>query len=263
MASKLASAILGIFLCVLLVIWALDKWEDEIHYNKVQDDHFFQVTNRDLSIFFFQNPGILEYTGKVPYFNSAEVPIILAPHFADVDADAPVSLLYRYQVWKRLLYGKLAKEPIYVFRFVEFLNENCMWLPSNWAAAPHEYVTLISSMEQNSETDLSKLSYKELPYEVRVAFQGWRSYTLDWDDIRSIDPTGIELEKFLVEHKEYLRPLWINFERESTPHYLKSFSPAGKFIGKDPHQKISEDELTAFLKMGLFNSQQSQSHLYK
>ncbi len=233
--SKYTWTFLVLFLLALAVIWSVTRWERVLVKEEVAEDLFYQVTNREFSLFLWQNP---EFMRSNAHLSEAYLPdfhtndnVHVIPEFADNYVSAPPVILYRYHVWKRLIGTPIAPHSIAKQNFVIFLNKNPEWLPEFWKAAPTRYKKMLSDLPDNIDT---------LPLDVQMAFQGWWNYTYEWDKIERIFPSERELEQFLKRYPHYGRSYWRNL----IPHYL---------LNEIEERPISELDLSPFLKVGLFN----------
>lgn len=242
-----------IFLVISALFWGLGIWQNKITRDK-RSHPFFDVTNRQFSLFLWQNPGFMkssaEYLiGYLPHFHQNE-PNDLFPDQADKYVSAPAEVIFRYHVWRRLLWDSLAPRPIKVKEFNEFLEQNMQWLPRFWPQAPKPYSQLVQRIQDtHSRKDLSELPLQVLPYEVRLAFQGWKNFVFEWNDILNVSPTRKELAEFLLKHKNYGYSYWRNI----LPGYLDSFKEGIDNGGKDSNDPVEDKELAVFLKIAYYN----------
>jgi len=213
---------------------------------------FLQVTNREISLFLWQNPEYMRINAKqkngyLPAFKYLDkITIDLAQ--ADQFATAPPDLLFRYHTWKRLLSGEFTSTPIPKKEFLSFLSYAQEWQPPFWVDAPAGYKKLVEGLEENPIQDLATLSQEILPVDVRIAFQGWQNYFADGEAINTFLPTQEQLRQFLASHPNYARNYWRNIVQERTPNYLRSLKPSGNNEGLIPGS-----ELTSFLRVAIFN----------
>ncbi len=189
-----------LFLLVLLVLWGVGIWMRSPP--KEQPSRFFQVTNREFSLFLWQNPEFA--TEEVlPHFQGRHVD----PDLADFYVSTPAEVLFRFHVWNRILkQHSLAPQEISKEAFAEFLEQNPMWEPHYWREAPEGYP-------------------EKLPFDVKLAFQGWTNMTKQWSEIESAEAKDLDL--FLKEHSQYQRPYWQNI----VPGYLDTQIPSFFKIG--------------------------------
>lgn len=204
---------------------------------------FLQVTNRDFSLFLWQNPEFMRINAKeksnyLPGFKYLDkVTIDLA--YADQYVVVPPEVLFRYHVWDRLVKKEFIETPIQMNEFKDFLSYAEEWQPSYWPGAPQDYVKLVKNLADRKDEDLSLLTYQELPLDVRIAFQGWKNYFKDGETINTLSVSSSELQGFLAKHPHYARNYWQNI----LPNYLK---------GKDV-EAISGNDLAPFLRAALYN----------
>ncbi len=256
-SSKALWVFLALFLFVLAALWTIQEWQKEILSKKQFTTPFLQVTNRDFSLFLWQNPEFMCYNGKRRFgrcsYSNAEVNIQLIPEFADEYVAVPPEVIFRYHTWKRLLGDTLAPRSIHPGEFHIFLLKNPEWTPRYWKKAPQAYRAFLKTLSELQMDDLQTLPFATLPKEVRLAFQGWRNVTKEWINIESIHPTGQEMQQFLELHPTYNRNYWRNILMKSKPGYLKNFpfGPDPRMINKN--EVLTADEFSHFLKVGFYN----------
>lgn len=220
--------------------------EKEIVYGSTP---FLQVTNRQFSLFLWQNPEFMRSNlkGSRHYLTAWEKGITVDPSQAENWVDAPDEALFMYHVWQRLLGDYYYPRKIMQDEFVEFLKSDSQWLPQYWPKATDAYRTLIKWIEEGSNFfDLKELSYQELPLEVRQAFVGWKNYTKESEAINQIRPTYRQVWTFVDYYPNFKRPFWINLVRHDRPDYLLPVSAKGNSL-------IPESEMDGLLQMGLYN----------
>lgn len=208
---------------------------------------FLQVTNRQMSLFLWQNPSHMRVhaknkNGYLPAFEYVDR-VGLNPEYADDYAIAPPELLFLYHTWNRLLGNSFISRPIPAKEFQVFLNENSEWQPRNWQLAPPEYITFTQKLDQDLKADLSLEPLSALPLEVRQAFIGWKNYFFEGNAINNFSATYTQLNILLKVFPHYARPYWRNIY---SLNYLKSQNV-------EPSQKIPPDELSSALRAALFN----------
>lgn len=238
--------VLGIF----VVVWIVQN----SFRNKLQEqyvnDPFLQVTNRDMSLFLWQNPVYMRVNAKskmgyLPGFQYLDK-VNIEPGFAEQYVQAPPELLFLYHTWARLLKSSIAPRPISAPEFIEFLNYAEEWQPKNWQQAPKVYVEFIQNLTPEYAQDLQN----SLPLDVRLAFQGWKNFFKEGEQINANNPTYGQMQAFLSWFPNYSRHYWRNIANIS---YLQTLT-FGKFQ-KD--EKIPKDELEPFLKAAFYNAQQA------
>lgn len=234
-----------------IVFWGGASWYNQKLGRVFRDSPFLQVTNRELSLFLWENPEFMrinakQKTGYLPAFKYVDkVTIELAQ--ADEYANAPPELLFRYHTWERLLSKEFTPRPIPKEDFQDFLSYAEEWQPTYWPGAPREYTEMVEELPNSSVQDLSTLSQQALPMPVRMAFQGWQNFFKDGEAINTFKPTYSQLRDFLTTHPHYARNFWRNIVQENTPNYLKSLNTA-----KD-EGVVPNEELTSFLRVALYN----------
>lgn len=233
----LATATLGL-------IWGMANWYTGKINLVLKDSPFLQVTNRDLSLFLWQNPEFMRVNAKekgnyLPGFQYQDK-VTLDLAYADQYAAAPPEVIFRYHTWNRLLKKEFVERPIKLKDFRDFLSYADEWHPNYWPDAPKGYVDFIKNLPESKIEDLSTLSYQEFPLDVRMAFQGWQNYFIDGEAINTISVTYQQLNEFLSNHPNYARNYWQNI----VPSYLKSANGEGA---------VPPDEMAPFLRVALFN----------
>lgn len=208
---------------------------------------FLQVTNREMSLFLWQNPQhmrvhVKHKNGYLPAFDYAEK-IGLNPQYADEYAIAPPELFFQYHTWKRLLGDAVLNRPIPADEFRTFLTAVPEWAPEYWKKAPASYITFVNALSEESKANLSTLSAEIMPLEVRQAFVGWRNYFFEGNQINALQPSVQLLEQLLSLSPHYARNYWCNIVGDS---YLKSGDYSKEGL-------VKSSELSSFLRVALFN----------
>lgn len=206
---------------------------------------FYQVTNRDMSLFLWQNQAFLQKKDPsdkryLPAFDTHEG-VALETDLADQLVIGPPELLFRYHTWVRQVKNEFSNTPIPVDEFLKFLAYAKEWLPANWPQAPEGYQKLVPSLPQRTTTDLSTLSYADLPLDVRLAYQGWQNHFVHGLEIERAEYTNPDVMKFLLAHPHYARNFWRNIY----PDYLKSLATN--------KGSIPDKELPSFFRQALYN----------
>jgi len=237
----------------LSVFWGLGNWYSDKINLLFRESPFLQVTNRDISLFLWQNPEYMRVNAKekgnyLPAFKYIDK-VTIDVAYSDQYASAPPELLFRYHTWNRLLKEEFTERPISVGNFLDFLSYAEEWQPNYWPDAPKEYIQLVESLSTTKVDDLSKLSINELPLEVRIAFQGWGNYFNEGEAINSIELSQKQLKDFLNSHPHYARNYWQNILKDAIPNYLKS-TEAGL---QSDEMRVSSNELSSFLKVAIYN----------
>ena len=217
---------------------------------------FFQVTNRQLSVFQWQNPQYFRVGSSSDLYVKAQGAARV--ELADKLTTAPQEMLFLYHTWDRLLSGYVMTRPIPMDEFMEFLDYAKEWAPANWPGGPEDYKQWIAGMKATEGDslhafrmeNLQSMSLKELPKEVRNAFIGWKNRFREADRINDLSVTVDQMRVFLGKYPNYARNNWRNIY----PNYLETL------MDKDADEgaKIADGELEPFLKAAFFNYQQSQ-----
>lgn len=244
---------LWLFLAAALsaIFWGGSTWYNAKLGTLFRASPFLQVTNREMSLFLWENPEFMrinakQKSGYLPAFKYADkVTIDVAD--ADQLVVAPPELIFRYHTWNRLVrneftYGSIPKKD-----FQNFLSYAEEWHPDYWPGATQEYMKMVDGLSTSKVEDLSTLSQQALPQPVRMAFQGWKNYFLDGEAINTFKPTFGQVRQFLSTHPHYARNYWRNIVEEHHPNYLKDLD-AGK-----EDEAIPKEHLAPFLRVALFN----------
>lgn len=223
-----------IVLLASVLIWLLTLWYGHVMDNQAEQNPFLQVTNREFSLFLWQNPEYMRVhvknkAGYLPAFKYIEK-IGLDPEKAEEMVQAPPEVLFLYHTWHRLLGNVVFERPIYWDQFIVFLNDAEEWKPQYWPDAPAGYVTLVNG--GNHSGNMQGLPLHVFPREVRQAFVGWLNYFKEGELINAMRPNDEELADFLEKHPQYKRSLW----SQIVDGYLQS-----------------SDELAPFLRAAIFN----------
>lgn len=209
---------------------------------------FLQVTNREMSLFLWQNPQhmrihVKKKNGYLPAFQYAER-IGLDPEYADDYVVAPPELLFLYHTWHRLLGKVYIPRSISAKEFSTFLSAAPEWLPRFWQKAPIRYIALLDQLQARENENLNLVSFEELPLDVRNAFVGWKNYYFEGDQINALNSTYQDVAHFLAEYPHYGRSYWCNIVGDS---YLKTLQD------KKNSEFMPADELSPLLRVALFN----------
>lgn len=245
---------LWLFLLAVFIILGLgaSSWYNGKMSSLFRTSPFLQVTNRELSLFLWQNPEYMrahaqEKTGYLPGFHSLDgVSMDLAA--SDQYVEAPPTLLFLYHTWRRLVSQEFTSRAIPKEEFKQFLNDEQEWLPRYWPNAPQTYAESLSQLPELHLDDLSALSSEQLPKDVRIAFQGWKNFYKEGKAINNVKPTVKQMQEFLAASPHYARNYWRNIVETQFPHYLIALqNPA------DAQAPLPEDQLPPFLKVAFYN----------
>lgn len=232
------------FLSTSAFLWGISRWQEAILAEKQKIFPFYQVTNREFSLFLWQNPEFFKEYAQLNLGHIApDDDILLLPENAEALVSVPSKVLFRYHVWDRLIKRYPVKRSLPTHLFAEFLENNQEWLPRYWKAAPAPYRLFMENRETFSEKELPPL----IPLEVKIAYQGWLNYFKEWEEIQQLHPTQGEMESFLDVYPHYARSYWRNILRKEKPNYLINLYEEGQ------HQKLNEDEMTTFLQIAIYN----------
>lgn len=242
------------------IFWGGASWYNAKLGSVFNVSPFLQVTNREMSLFLWENPEFMrinakQKSGYLPAFKYLDkVTIDLVQ--ADEYAAAPPELLFRYHTWDRLVSQEFSQRPIPKKDFQDFLSYAEEWQPAYWPGASEEYKKLVKELPKIQTDDLSTLSQEALPKPVRKAFQGWLNYFKDGEAINTFKPTYAQVRQFLSVNPHYARNFWRNVVQETTPDYLKSLKTAKE------DSTVPNEELTSFLSVALYNYLQAKNNTF-
>lgn len=244
----------GIFFVAIIAILftAIHSWYKEHAMQAKKDSPFYQVTNREFSLFLKENPRFLNTNVSL---NEAFLPgtsyikkISSNIQQADQLVNAPDKIIFEYHTWKRLIDYPAAPRLILIDPFKQFLMDHQEWLPENWKGAPKEYKALYHQIQDGKAPNNLSAS-PALPEDIREAFIGWKNYTFEQDEIKEFVPTFEQLKTFLQKYPNFERNFWINLVKETNPNYLETLS----FEKYDPATKVPKDQIVPFLQIAIFN----------
>lgn len=235
---------------VILILYGGYVWYAKKVTSEFQNSPFLQVTNRQMSLFLWQDPEFMRINAPVkaaymPAFQYVDKVSMDVP-FADDYVLAPPEVLFRYHTWHRLISNEIPLRPIASDEFKEFLDYAPEWLPENWPGAPFTYAQVVRDLKGQSEL------FSELPISVRLAFQGWKNFFKEGEKINSMVTTYAQVHTFLRAYPHYARNFWQNIVG---PSYLFSLSHSHAL----QNEAISADELSPFLRVSLYNFLQQNS----
>lgn len=238
---------------LIALLWGANNWYSGKIGVLFKESPFLRVTNREMSLFLWQNPefmriNVKEKANYLPGFQYIDK-VTLDVANADQFVVAPPDLLFRYHTWKRLVSDEFAQRPITKAAFSEFLSYAIEWHPQYWAAAPAGYVHFIEGLGRNQIENLATLPDSDLPTVVKMAFQGWYNYFKDGEAINQVKVSETQMRQFLTKYPHYARNFWRNVVMEKIPDYLKSMS-AGKESGD---AMVPHEEFSSFLRVAVYN----------
>jgi hypothetical protein len=249
-------------MCISLV-WGSLGWFKNLTIKEIKSRPFLEVTNREFSLFLWQFPSFMRthaeqknsYLTGFQYGETFTMDLATTEEFVTAQPE----VLFLYHTWKRLLSPDFIEGPIPSNEFAEFLGKVPEWQPSNWKGAPAGYVDLIHSGKYIDSPDLSLLPESVIPRAVRQSFQGWKNYFKQGKEINLLTPTIQKVTQFLERHPNYGRSYWRNIRyvqnREvAGDHYLQSLNSKKG----EPDALIPSDDLAPFLKVALYNANQSE-----
>jgi len=222
---------LAIFAGAVLLIWGFMSSGE---FSLGKSGAFYAVTNRDFSLFLWQN---LE-KGDVRLFHETA----LLQENVDRQVQASPDILAQYHVWQGLLGDILIPRKIPLEEFRSFLAFAIEWLPENWEKASFEYRSFAKDLPKCPFQQLEPLPFDTIPMQVRMAFYGWKNAFLEREAILKFQPSREQVQAFLKRYPQYARHYWRNF----FPGYLQ-----GVFSGFET--------MPYFLRSALFNFVMQQS----
>lgn len=244
----------------LTLIWGIGSEYTGYLQTKAEAKPFLQVTNRQISLFLWQNPEFMRVnvsskSGYLPGFEYINK-FTMNPQMADQYAIAPPEVLFRYHTWNRLLKGEFTPRPIHVTEFVEFLENDEAWQPENWPEAPEDYREMVKSLDPTSKEDMQKMPESTLPKDVRIAFQGWKNFQFEGENINAMRATYKQMAEFIKKHPHYARSYWRNISDRGQQQYLKELNQATD----ESDEVIPPDQLTPWLKVALYNFRMAEAN---
>lgn len=243
---------IAIVLGIFTILWGAGNWVLQEMKTKVEENPFLQVTNREMSVFLWQNPEFMRIhssnkTGYLPGFYSIGK-VNPKPENINEFVVAPPEVIFGYHTWKRLLSEYVIPRQIPREEFKEFLASSPEWKPENWAKAPEEYKQFVDEFDLVSVPNLQSLPIQTLPKNVRNAYLGWKNYYREGDLINQEKPSVGEMREFLDRYPNYSRHNWRNLY----PLYLQTLQDQST----DPETIIPNEELTSFLRAAYYNDKQ-------
>lgn len=238
-----APLIFWFFVLIALIAsaWGLSNLYNRIITQEIKKDPFMQVTNRDFSLFLWDNPEFMRIhvSDKAAYLPAFEYidTLSMKKEMAEEYAIVPPRVLFDYHTWQRLLYNEIPVRKVLKSDFERFLNFAEEWKPQYWKLAPQPYVDLVKNLESSTDLILT------VPFEVQQAYTGWKNFFKEGELINAFQPSYTLLEKFLIKHPHYARNYWENI----LPEYLKT-------KGEGDHL-IPREELVGFLIKAMYNFQ--------
>ncbi len=249
---------LWLFIVAVLIAISssLSNWYTQFMKNSKDANPFLQVSNRDFSLFLWQNPSLMRVNAaqsKSAYLTGFQYleKVNILPGQAEEYVVAPPEVIFLYHVWQRLLGQEPVVREIAPVDFAAFLRYADEWQPKNWPEAPKGYAEVVNGLADNKVLDLNLLPEGVLPLAVRQAFQGWKNYMSEGDKINALRPTFEKMQAFLKEHPHYMRPYWKNIVQENYPRYLKEISTGQS----NPEDVLPKDEIAPFLQVAFYNAQ--------
>ncbi|GAB4229785.1 MAG: hypothetical protein Tsb0021_07690 [Chlamydiales bacterium] len=241
---------LFIFIVIISLIFGFQNLYQSYISQSLTETPFTQVTNRDFSLFLWQNPQFMRAFSrdKVGYLVGFRYQgdVTLEPGFEEKFVIAPPEVLFRYHVWNRLLKSEFPNREIDSDLFMEFLEQVPEWKPENWKNAPTGYRELVEILPF-PQRNLADMPFTSLPLDVRIAYQGWLNFYREGDEINDFRPTYRQLEPFISKFRHYDRSYWRNIV---SLDYLEDWK--NKEFTAD--EVIPNSQMSPFLKVALFNA---------
>lgn len=231
-----------ILITIGAISWGVSSWVDRFMKKELSESPFLQVTNRQFSLFLWQNPEFMrihvsDKASYLPAFNYIET-LTMNAQMADDYVVAPPDILIKYHTWNRLLGEEVPVQQVLLSDFGKFLEFAQEWTPQYWKEAPSSYVELVKNLPNNKTPILT------VPYPVQQAYTGWKNFFMEGSSINAFQPTYGLLTQLLEKYPHYARNYWQNL----IPNYLKS-----TIHENDPEKTIPRDEQASFLKSALYN----------
>lgn len=240
----------SICIFITLLIYLFSNWVEEERVEIYGSTPFLRVTNREYSLFLWQNPEFMRQNmkSKRNYLEAWGDNLTVDPAEAEAWVEAPHEGLFLYHTWKRLIGDNYYPRAIPLTEFKEFLKADPEWHPKYWKGSTNQYRDLITWIEEGYEySNLNNLSVYELPIVVRQAFTGWKNFTKESEQINNLKPTYSDLRAFVSNYPHFKRPLWINLVKETRPDYLIP-------VQADSHEIVPDSQMDGLLKMALYNT---------
>lgn len=217
------------------------SWYEKTIGIEYKDSPFLQVTNREMSVFLWQEPALMRVNASskatyMPAFQYTEK-VSIEAGLAEDYVMAPPNVLFLYHTWNRLVSYEIPLRPINAKEFLEFLSYAEEWQPENWPHAPESYRKIVQNLANEEKIDLAPT----LPHIVAIAFQGWKNFFLEGDAINATVPSSKQMKAFLEKYPHYARNYWRNIKGED---YLSSLNTATNLLGK---------EVPSFLRVAFYN----------
>lgn len=244
---------------MVLVLSIIQSWYNSKIASIKGDTPFFEVTNRQFSLFLWENPSFMRVnvSSKEAYLPGFQYIQKVSPHpeLADQLVQAPPEVLFHYHTWKRLIGDDVIPRVITPKEFLKFLESSTEWQPQNWPDAPKGYAKLVESLPTTTLTDLFNLPVEVLPNDIRAAFIGWMNFYEEGVAINALTPTYAQMSAFLEKHPTYDRNYWRNLVMASDPSYLAEYT----FSKPKGDSFVPKDQMTPFFRVALYNFLQNQS----
>lgn len=248
-----------IVMAVVLLMWGGREWLQGYLQEVKLERPFLDVTNRELSLFLWQNP---EYMRVNASSKSAYLPgfqyldsVGMEPGAAEELVQAPPEVLFRFHTWSRLVRGEMTPRPIPEAEFVQFLDYAPEWRPKNWPSAPKGYQDLVPNLVVGGVKDLAKLQESVLPLDVQIAFIGWKNYTKEQEGIKGLKVSYGQVLDVIATAPHYARNFWQNIIDSNQGSYVKGLDKAP---AKD---MVPKSDLPEFLRIAVYNFEQAKRGL--
>lgn len=211
-------------------------------HQRVQQSPFLQVTNREFSLFLWQNPEFMranrkKKSGYLQGFH-LQPKVTPKPEQADQWVSAPPDILFLFHAWNRLIGTERLTRPVFAEEFAEFYQDAEEWHLEYWEDAPQGYRDLIAELSGLEGANIQD----RLPDEVLRAYIGWKNYYYEGREINQKIYTVEDVREFLISHPTYASNYW----RQFYPDYLSSLQGSAE-------TPIPPHEIPSFLKVALFN----------
>ena len=246
------------FLFILFIVaigWGIGSWRKKTIGQKKRENILLQVSNRDFSIFLWENPQFMRPNKRLGsyYLEDFDGKDKIHLNFLKADKWVQVSheVLFIYHTWKRLVGQYNYRAPISPFEFKNFVNDCPEWRSINWPNAPKEYKKILMDEKFLYINNLQELSYLELPLKVRKAFLGLKAFYKEGEAINTQEITYGSLRGFLRVYPNFSRNLWLGIYEQDYPNYLLDVDKAHI----SDYEIVPYDHLSPLLRFAFYQYQ--------
>lgn len=246
-------------MAVVLLMWGGRSYFQGYLHQVKEERPFLDVTNRQMSLFLWQNPEFMRINAKsksgyLPGFQYLEGSVAMEAGAPEEIVQVSPEVLFRYHVWSRLVSTEMPARAIPEGEFLQFLDYAPEWRPKNWPAAPKGYQDLLPTLKSGTN-DLSRLQEGVVPLEVRTAFVGWKNFTKEQEAIKASRITYGQVLDLIAVAPHYARNFWQNIVDSNQGTYVKGID---KSEGKD---LVPDKDMPEFLRIAVYNFEQAKRGL--